>query len=112
MSCDSSMTSSRSISSPTCSRIRIATTTVGWPFILSLKSREHREQFEYEQTDEFRDYRRKRFAIEAKNSQLKNPQGLARNKTSDLKGMTLQGVMAIIAVNLKRIIALRKENTG
>ncbi|STO07498.1 IS1182 family transposase [Exiguobacterium aurantiacum] len=81
-------------------------------YSVSLKSREHSEQYEYEQTDEFKDYRRKRFAIEAKNSQLKNPQGLARNKTSDLKGMTLQGVMAIIAVNLKRIIALRKENTG
>ncbi|WP_081977025.1 hypothetical protein [Exiguobacterium sp. ZOR0005] len=47
--------------------------------------------------------------MEAKNSQLKNPHGLARNKTPDLKGMTLQSVMAIVAVNLKRIIALRKE---
>jgi hypothetical protein len=81
-------------------------------YSVSLKSREHSEQYEYEQTDEFKDYRRKRHAIEAKNSQLKNPQGLARNKTSDLKGMTLQAVMAIIAVNLKRIIVLRKENTG
>ncbi|MGY0202576.1 hypothetical protein ACW7EJ_02730, partial [Acinetobacter soli] len=33
-------------------------------------------EYEYEQTDEFKDYRRKRLAIEAKNSQLKNPQGL------------------------------------
>ncbi|WP_366936116.1 transposase [uncultured Exiguobacterium sp.] len=64
---------------------------------------------EYEQTDEFKAYRRKRYAIESKNSQLKNTYGLARNKTSDLKGMTLQSVMAIIAVNLKRIISLQKE---
>ncbi|WP_214882610.1 MULTISPECIES: hypothetical protein, partial [unclassified Exiguobacterium] len=28
---------------------------------------------------------------------------------SDLKGMTLQSAMSIVAVNLKRIIALRKE---
>ncbi|TCI49397.1 IS5/IS1182 family transposase, partial [Exiguobacterium sp. SH5S13] len=76
---------------------------------VTLKSREHSDQLDYEQTDEFKEYRRKRFAIEPKNSQLKNPQGLARNKTSDLKGMTLQSVMAIVAVNLKRIIALRGE---
>ncbi|WP_070329512.1 IS1182 family transposase [Exiguobacterium aurantiacum] len=81
-------------------------------YSVSLKSREHSEQLEYEQTDEFKDHHRKRFAIEPKNSQLKNPQGLARNKTSDLKGMTLQSVMAIIAVNLKRIITLSKEKTG
>ncbi|STO07532.1 IS1182 family transposase [Exiguobacterium aurantiacum] len=81
-------------------------------YSVSLKLREHSDQLDYEQTDDFKDHRRKRFAIEAKNSQLKNPHGLARNKTSDLKGMTLQGVMAIVAVNLKRIIALRKENTG
>ncbi len=80
-------------------------------YSVSLKSREHSEQFEYEQTDDFKDHRRKRFAIEPKNSQLKNPQGLARNKTPDLKGMTLQSVMAIVAVNLKRIITLRKEET-
>ncbi|STO09371.1 IS1182 family transposase [Exiguobacterium aurantiacum] len=81
-------------------------------YSVSLKSREHSDQLDYEQTDDFKEHRRKRFAIEAKNSQLKNTQGLARNKTSDLKGMTLQSAMAIIAVNLKRIISLHKEKTG
>lgn len=80
-------------------------------YSVSLKSREHSEQLEYEKTDEFKAYRRKRYAIESKNSQLKNTYGLARNKTSDLKGMTLQSVMAIVAVNLKRIISLQKEKT-
>lgn len=80
-------------------------------YSVSLKSREHSDQLEYEQTDEFKTYRRKRYTIESKNSQLKNTYGLARNKTSDLKGMTLQSVMAIIAVNLKRIISLQKEKT-
>jgi len=78
-------------------------------YSVSLKSREYSDQLEYEQTDEFKTYRRKRYAIESKNNQLKNTYGLARNKTSDLKGMTLQIVMAIIAVNLKRIISLQKE---
>lgn len=80
-------------------------------YSVSLKSREHSDQLEYEQTEEFKAYRRKRYAIESKNSQLKNTYGLAQNKTSDLKGMTLQSVMAIIAVNLKRIISLQKEKT-
>jgi len=31
--------------------------------------------------DDFKDHRKKRFGIEAKNSQLRNSQGLARNKT-------------------------------
>ncbi len=81
------------------------------PYSVSLKSREHSDQLDYEQTDDFKDHHRKRFAIEAKNSQLKNPHGLVRNKTPDLKGMTLQVVMAIVAVNLRRIITLRKEKT-
>ena len=79
---------------------------------VSIKSREHSDQIDYEQTEDFKDHRRKRFAIEAKNSQLKNTHGLSRNKTSDLKGMTLQSAMSIVAVNLKRIITLRKEKTG
>lgn len=79
---------------------------------VSIKSREHSDQIDYEQTEDFKDHRGKRFAIEAKNSQLKNTHGLSRNKTSDLKGMTLQSAMSIVAVNLKRIITLRKEKTG
>lgn len=81
-------------------------------YSVSLKSREQSDQLDYEQTNDFKEHRRKRFAIEAKNSQLKNTHGLARNKTSDLKGMTLQSAMAIVAVNLKRIISLQKEKTG
>ncbi|WP_138858949.1 transposase [Exiguobacterium mexicanum] len=68
-------------------------------YSVSLNSRNHSDQLlDYEQIDEFREYRRKRFEIEPKNSQLKNPQGLASNKTSNLKGMTLQSVMAIVVV--------------
>lgn len=78
-------------------------------YSVSLKSREHSEQLEYEQTGEFKAYRRKRYAIESKNSQLKNTYSLTRNKTSDLKGITLQSVMTIITVNLKRIISFQKE---
>ncbi len=41
------------------------------------------------------------------NRQLKNTYGLAaRNTNPDLKGMTLQSVMAIIEVNSKRVISL------
>lgn len=79
---------------------------------MSIKSREHTDLIDYEQTDDFKDHCRKRFAIKAKNSQLKNKHGLSRNKTSDLKGMTIQSAMSIVAVNLKRIINLRKEKAG
>ena len=78
-------------------------------YSVSIKSRKHTDQIDYEQTDDFKDHCQKRFAIKAKNSQLKNKHGLSRNKASDLKGMTLQSAMSIIAVNLKRIITLRKE---
>ncbi|WP_082131987.1 transposase [Exiguobacterium sp. s162] len=65
------------------------------------RSREHSNQIDYEQTDVFKNHRPKRFAIEAKNSQLKNTHGLSRNKTSDLKGLMLQSAMNIVAFNLK-----------
>lgn len=73
------------------------------------RSREHRNQIDYAQTDVFKNHRPKRFAIEAKNNQLKNTHGLSRNKTSDLKGMMLQSAMNIVAFNLKRIITSGKK---
>jgi len=78
----------------------------------TLRSREHTEQLEYERTEEYKELRRERYKIEAKNSELKNRHGLAKNQSSDLIGMTIQGAMAIFAVNAKRIMTLLDDAAG
>ncbi|WP_214730118.1 IS1182 family transposase [Exiguobacterium sp. s168] len=72
----------------------------------ALRSQEHSEQLEYEQTEEYKQFRKERYKIEAKNSELKNRHGLAKNQSSDLIGMTIQSAMTIFVVNSKRIMTL------
>ncbi|MBS4217907.1 transposase [Bacillus sp. FJAT-49711] len=49
---------------------------------------------------------KKRYKIEAKNSELKHRHGYNVANSSGLVGMQLQGAMAIFTVNLKRILKL------
>lgn len=69
----------------------------------------HKEQIEFENSNEFKTIYKERYKIEAKNSELKNSYGLKKTYTSGLFGMQLQSAVAIFTCNLKRIITLEKE---
>jgi len=56
----------------------------------------------------FKTKAKERYKIEAKNSELKHRYGYGVALSSDLFGMELQGIMAIFALNVKRIVKLPK----
>ncbi|WP_199749560.1 transposase, partial [Cytobacillus oceanisediminis] len=71
-----------------------------------LKSTEHSDQAEFQESEYFKEKSRERYKIEAKNSELKHRHGYDVATSSGLIGMELQGAMAIFTVNLKRILKL------
>lgn len=75
-------------------------------YSVSIKSDEHLEQMEFQQTDYFKGKAKHRYKIEAKNSELKNVHGYARATSYGIHSMQMQGAMTIFTVNLKRIIKL------
>lgn len=44
-------------------------------YSITIKSTEHEEQAAFQETEEFKEFARNRYKIEAKNSELKNPHG-------------------------------------
>jgi len=75
-------------------------------YSVSIKSDEHQEQMNFQETDYFKDKSKHRYKIEAKNSELKNVHGYGRAISYGLDAMQMQGALAIFTVNLKRIIKL------
>ena len=75
-------------------------------YSVSIKSDEHLEQMEFQQTDYFKEKAKHRYKIEAKNSELKNVHGYARATSYGIESMQMQGAMTIFTVNLKRILKL------
>jgi transposase len=75
-------------------------------YCVAVKSDEHQEQMEFQQTDYFKEKAKHRYKIEAKNSELKNVHGYARASSYGIASMQMQGAMAIFTVNLKRILKL------
>lgn len=75
-------------------------------YSVSIKSDEHNEQAEFQESDYFKKKSKERYKIEAKNSELKHRHGYDVASSSGLIGMELQGAMAIFTVNLKRILKL------
>lgn len=75
-------------------------------YSVSIKSDEHLEQMEFQQTDYFKGKAKHRYKIEAKNSELKNVHGYARATSYGIDSMQMQGAMTIFTVNLKRILKL------
>lgn len=74
-----------------------------------IKSDEQLEQIEYQKTEEFINLQRKRYKIEAKNSELKNVLGYDRALSYGLSCMEMQGALTIFAANVKRIIKLMQN---
>ena len=75
-------------------------------YSVSIKSDEHLEQMEFQQTDYFKEKAKHRYKIEAKNSELKNVHGYGRASSYGITSMQMQGALAIFTVNLKRILKL------
>jgi osmotically-inducible protein OsmY len=63
----------------------------------------------YQKTEEFINLQRKRYKIEAKNSELKNVLGYDRALSYGLSCMEMQGALTIFAANVKRIIKLMQN---
>lgn len=78
-------------------------------YSVSIKSKEHKAQAMFQETATFKELAKKRYKIEAKNSEIKNPHGYNTAKSAGLFGMEIQGATTIFAVNLKRIIKLLNE---
>jgi transposase len=78
-------------------------------YSITLKSIEHAEQEAFQETESFKRLARKRYKIEAKNSELKNPHGFKTANSAGLFGMEIQGATTIFAVNMKRILKLMNE---
>ena len=78
-------------------------------YSISIKSTIHKEQEVFQETEAFKELAKKRYKIEAKNSELKNPHGYKTAKSAGLFGMEIQGATTIFAVNLKRILTLLNE---
>jgi hypothetical protein len=75
-------------------------------YAVTIKSDEHLEQMEFQQTEYFKEKAKHRYKIEAKNSELKNVHGYDRATSYGIANMQMQGAMAIFTVNVKRIIKL------
>ena len=71
-----------------------------------IKSDEHTEQMNFQESDYFKEKSKERYKIEAKNSELKHRHGYDVASFSGLIGLEMQGAMAIFSVNLKRILKL------
>ena len=78
-------------------------------YMVTIKSDEQLEQIEYQKTEEFMSLQRKRYKIEAKNSELKNVLGYDRALSYGLSCMEMQGASTIFAANVKRIIKLKQN---
>ncbi|MDF2884778.1 MAG: transposase [Clostridiaceae bacterium] len=78
-------------------------------YSISIKSDIHKEQMAFQETEYFKQRARKRYMIEAKNSELKYQHGYDVAISSGLIGMQMQGALTIFTVNIKRIIKLLTE---
>ncbi len=78
-------------------------------YSVSIKSEEHQNQLAFQNSEHFKERAKERYKIEAKNSELKHRHGYEIASSSGLRGMRIQGALAIFTVNLKRIMKLMEE---
>lgn len=76
---------------------------------VTIKSIEHLDQEQFQNTEKFKTLVKERYKIEAKNSELKNGHGYHTAKSSGLFGMEIQGATTMFVVNLKRILKILSE---
>lgn len=77
-------------------------------YSFTLKSNEHQDQMNFQESDYFKEKSKHRYKIEAKNSELKNVHGYGRASSYGIENMQMQGAMTLFVVNLKRILKLEE----
>ena len=77
-----------------------------------IKTPQQKKQIEFMNTEEFQQWYKERYKIEAKNSDLKNNYGYDKALYYGLCGMKLQGAVALFTCNLNRILRLMDEKEG
>lgn len=76
-------------------------------YMISLRSDIHQEQYEFQETDYFKNkLRYERYKIEAKNSEIKQTHGLCKSRYMGLSRMRIQSYITCMVANIKRTIKL------
>ena len=77
-----------------------------------IKTSQQLAQIEFMKTEEFQQWYKERYKIEAKNADLKNNYGYDKAFYYGVCGMKLQGAVALFACNLNRILRLMDQKAG
>ena len=77
-------------------------------YSITIKSDIHQKAIDYQKTEEFKNKKKQRYKIEAKNAELKQSHGFEKCKFAGLFGMKLQAYLTAFVVNSKRIVTLMK----
>jgi len=75
-------------------------------YSVSITSKVQLNQKVFQESEEFRSLSKKRYMIEAKNSELKNRHGYDCAESKGIHAMKIQGATALFAVNLMKIVRL------
>jgi IS5 family transposase len=75
---------------------------------VTVKGETREKQYEFENTDYFKERIKERYKIEAKNAELKQSHGLRRCKYVGLFGMQMQIYFTAFVANIKRIVKLNE----
>lgn len=78
-------------------------------YSVKIKDDVHIKHMDYMETDEFKKLYYERYKIETKNSELKSNFEYDIANAGGKNGITIQGASALLLVNIKRIIKLKKE---
>ena len=77
-------------------------------YSITIMSDIHKGQLLFQESDYFKERARKRYMIEAKNSELKQVHGLDRADSVGIVAMRLQSYLTAFVVNIKRIVKLNE----
>ncbi len=76
-------------------------------YSVSITSEIQSKQKEFQESDAFKTYYRKRYKIEQKNADLKNNHGLDKAESSGIHAMKIQGITTLFFENIHQIIKLK-----
>ena len=79
---------------------------------ITILGQERQKQYDFEQTEYFKERIKDRYKVEAKNAELKQSHGLAKCKYVGLFGMKMQMYFTAFVSNIKRIIKLSEINVA
>ena len=75
-------------------------------YSITIKSDIHQKAIDDQKKDEFKNKKKQRYKIEAKNAEVEQSHGFQKCKFTGLFGMKIQAYLAAIIVNSKRMIRL------